>query len=436
MDIAVVGTGYVGLVSGACFAELGAHVTCVDLDPQKIAGLQNGVIPIYEPGLETLVQRNQESGRLRFTTRLEEVLDQVELVFISVGTPSLPNGAADLSAVFEVARLIGQNLTNYVAVVNKSTVPVGTAEQVRQIISHELQKRDLKVEFDVASNPEFLKEGNAIEDFMKPDRVVVGVDSQRVRQLFTTLYRPILLNNFRVFFMDIPSAEMTKYASNAMLATRISFINDIANLCELVGADISMVRRGVGSDSRIGNKFLYPGAGYGGSCFPKDVQALIHVAREHGYELKVIEAVKEVNDLQKQRLFSKFQNHYHGAIAGKRVTVWGLSFKPGTDDIRESPALTLIAQLLDAQCIVTVYDPIAMKQAEKQLGAQVTYADNLYDSVQDAEALFHVTEWKEFRMPRWKQIRKAMKNPLLIDGRNVFDPQELARQGFTYLRIG
>lgn len=435
MNIAIVGTGYVGLVSGTCFAELGANVTCVDVNKQKIQSLLNGEIPIYEPGLEQLVSRNVKAGRLHFTTNLAEVLDEVEIVFSAVGTPPDEDGSADLRYVLEVAKTIGENINKYVLVVTKSTVPVGTAQKVKATIQAELDKRGLDVPFDVASNPEFLKEGNAIDDFMKPDRVVVGVESEKAKELMTKLYKPMLLNNFRVIFMDIPSAEMTKYAANSMLATRISFMNDIANLCELVGADVNMVRKGIGTDTRIGSKFLYPGCGYGGSCFPKDVKALIKTASKHGYVMKVLNAVEEVNEKQKNILFEKFTKYYNGDIKGRKVALWGLAFKPETDDMREAPALVLIDSLLKAGCQVIAYDPVAMNECKRRIGDSIQYADNLYDTVIDADAIFHVTEWKEFRMPSWGVIKKAMKpDAVLIDGRNVFGETDL--NSIKYLRIG
>ncbi len=435
MNIAIVGTGYVGLVSGTCFSELGLNVVCVDVNEQKIKDLKNGIIPIYEPGLERMVMRNVAAERLRFTTSLNDELDNVDVIFIAVGTPPGEDGSADMRYVLEVAKTIGENINSYKLVVVKSTVPVGTSERVRIAIKNELDKRNLDIEFDVASNPEFLKEGDAINDFMKPDRVVVGVDSEKAKELMSNIYRPMMLNNFRVIFMDIPSSEMTKYASNAMLATRISFMNDIANLCELVGADVNMVRKGIGSDSRIGNKFLYPGTGYGGSCFPKDVKALIHTAEKNGYDMQVLKAVEQVNEKQKNILFEKFNRYFSGDIEGKKVAIWGLSFKPETDDMREAPSLVLINSLLDNGCEVTVYDPIAMEEAKKILGDKVIYAKDIYDSVLDAEAIFHVTEWKEFRLPNWEVIKRSMKpNPVLFDGRNVFDKNML--EGIVYLRIG
>lgn len=437
MNIAIVGTGYVGLVSGTCFAELGANVTCIDVNEEKINNLKNGVIPIYEPGLDTMVNRNVKAGRLHFSTNLASVLDHVEIVFSAVGTPPDEDGSADLRYVLEVAKTIGANMNKYLVIVTKSTVPVGTAKKVKATIQKELDRRNLNITFDVASNPEFLKEGNAIEDFMKPDRVVVGVESDRARELMTQLYKPMQLNNFRVIFMDIPSAEMTKYAANSMLATRISFMNDIANLCELVGADVNMVRKGIGSDSRIGSKFLYPGCGYGGSCFPKDVKALIKTAEEHQYNMQVLNAVEAVNEKQKNILFEKFARFYNNNIKGKKVALWGLSFKPETDDMREAPALVLIKSLLNAGCEITAYDPVAIPECKRRIGNIINYASNLYEATLDADAIFHITEWKEFRMPTWAVIKKSMhESPILLDGRNVFDKNELEKAGFTYIRIG
>jgi len=434
MNISIVGTGYVGLVSGACFAELGATVHCIDTNREKIDKLNQGIIPIYEPGLEDLVRRNVKAGRLFFSTDLTDSLNDVEMLFIAVGTPPGEDGSADLNQVLAVARKIGQNLEKYLLVVTKSTVPVGSSKQVRNAIEEELKKRRADIQFDVASNPEFLKEGAAIDDFMKPDRVVVGVESEKAKELMTRLYAPMLLSNFRVIFMDIPSAEMTKYAANAMLATRISFINEIANLCEKVGADVSMVRKGIGTDSRIGSKFLYPGPGFGGSCFPKDVKALIRTGKDHGSPLSLLESVEAINERQKKVLFTKFSNHYQGKINGMHVAIWGLSYKPGTDDMREAPSLTLIDQLLEAGCTVKAYDPAAMDEAKRRLGNKIEYASDIYDAVRDADVLFHVTEWKEYRMPDWQKVRSLMKNPLLIDGRGVFNKNDL--EGITYLKIG
>lgn len=436
MKIAIVGTGYVGLVTGTCFAEIGVNVTCVDTDRKKIQKLENGEIPIYEPGLEEMVLRNRKAGRLNFTTDLTSVLDAVDVVFSAVGTPPDEDGSADLSYVLEVARTIGANMNKYLLVVTKSTVPVGTAEKVKSVIRDELVRRGLDIGFDVASNPEFLKEGNAIDDFMSPDRVVVGVESERAKELMTTLYKPFLLNNFRVIFMDIPSAEMTKYAANSMLATRISFMNDIANLCELVGADVNMVRNGIGSDSRIGRKFLYPGCGYGGSCFPKDVKALIRTAEQNGYEMKVLKAVEEVNEKQKSVLFEKLDKSFHGDLAGKIIAMWGLSFKPETDDMREAPSLVLTELLLGAGCTIRVYDPAAMEEARHKLGSSVSYASDMYEALENADALLLVTEWKEFRLPAWNRVRQMMKGNLIIDGRNIYDENNLSEQGFVYRCIG
>lgn len=436
MKIAIVGTGYVGLVSGTCFAEIGVHVTCVDTDRKKIAALQEGIVPIYENGLEEMVQRNVKAGRLKFTTSLESCLDEVEVVFSAVGTPPDEDGSADLSYVLEVARTIGRNMKQYKLVVTKSTVPVGTARKVREVIQEELDKQGVKVAFDVASNPEFLKEGNAVNDFMSPDRVVVGVESARAEKLMSKLYKPFLLNNFRVIFMDIPSAEMTKYAANSMLATRISFMNDIANLCEMVGADVNMVRSGIGSDTRIGRKFLYPGIGYGGSCFPKDVKALIKTAEANGYQMRVLKAVEEVNELQKGVLFDKLTKHFNGELKGKTVALWGLAFKPETDDMREAPSLILINRLLQAGCRVRVYDPAAMGECRRRIGETVYYASDLYDAVLDADALMLITEWKEFRLPSWAVVRKTMAQQVVLDGRNIYDKKEMEELGFVYHCIG
>ncbi|MDX9774244.1 MAG: UDP-glucose/GDP-mannose dehydrogenase family protein [Bacteroidales bacterium] len=434
MNISIVGTGYVGLVSGACFAELGASVYCIDTDRDKIDGLNKGVIPIYEPGLEDLVHRNVKAGRLFFSTDLAESINDVEILFIAVGTPPGEDGSADLSHVLAVAKRIGETMERYLLVVTKSTVPVGSSVMVKNAIEKELKRRGRDIEFDVASNPEFLKEGAAIDDFMKPDRVVVGVGSERAKELMTRLYAPMLLSNFRVIFMDIASAEMTKYAANAMLATRISFINEIANLCEKVGADVSMVRKGIGTDSRIGTKFLYPGPGFGGSCFPKDVKALIRIGNDHGSPLTLLESVEAINERQKKVLFGKFSEYFNGELRGKRAAIWGLSYKPGTDDMREAPALTLIAQLLEAGCTVRAYDPAAMDEARLRLDDTIEYATDIYDAVTGADVLFHITEWKEYRMPEWERVRSLMKNPLLIDGRGVFNKSDL--EGITYLKIG
>lgn len=435
MKIAVVGTGYVGLVSGACFAEMGLDITCVDIDKKKIDGLNNGVIPIYEPGLEEVVRRNVEEGRLHFTTELTDCLDNVEVVFSAVGTPPDEDGSADLKYVLEVARTFGRNIKKYTVLVTKSTVPVGTAQKVKAVIREELARRKCKVPFDVASNPEFLKEGAAVKDFMSPDRVVVGVESERARKLMTKLYRPFLINNFRVLFMDIPSAEMTKYAANAMLATRISFMNDIANLCDLVGANVDMVRKGIGADTRIGSKFLYPGCGYGGSCFPKDVKALARTAREYGYTMGVIEAVEAVNERQKEIVVKKLQDKL-GTLRGKTIALWGLAFKPETDDMREAPALVVIEKLLEAGASVKVYDPVAMDECRRRIGDRVVYCKDMYDVVIDADALAVLTEWKEFRIPSWSVIKRVMKQPVLVDGRNIYSKDEVIAEGFEYAAIG
>ena len=437
MNIAIVGTGYVGLVSGTCFAETGINVTCVDVDESKVERLQRGEIPIYEPGLDEMVKKNVAAGRLKFTTDLASVLNDQEIVFSAVGTPPDEDGSADLKYVLQVARTIGQNMNKYIVVVTKSTVPVGTARKVRQTIEEELKKRGVDVPFDVASNPEFLKEGNAIKDFMSPDRVVVGVESEKAKKALTRLYKPFLINNFRVIFMDIPSAEMTKYAANSMLATRISFMNDIANLCERVGADVNMVRAGIGSDTRIGRKFLYAGCGYGGSCFPKDVKALIKTADQNGYSMEVLKAVERVNERQKSVLFDKLQQAYKGeGLSGKTIAMWGLSFKPETDDMRESTALVMIEKLLDAGCTIRAYDPIAMDECRRRIGDRIIYCRDMYDAVLDADALLLLTEWKEFRLPTWAVIRKAMRRPLVIDGRNIFDIEELEENQFEYHCIG
>lgn len=436
MKIAVVGVGYVGLVTGACFAEMGIEVVCVDVDKQRIEDLKNGIIPIYEPGLDDIVARNHKAGRLQFITDLREYLDEVEVIFSAVGTPPDEDGSADLNYVLQVARTIGENMTKYALVVTKSTVPVGTAELVKKTIAEALKKRNVDIPFDVASNPEFLKEGAAVKDFMSPDRVVVGVESERAKELMTTLYTPFMLNNFRIIFMDIPSAEMTKYAANAMLATRISFMNDIANLCELSGADVNMVRQGIGSDPRIGNKFIYPGTGYGGSCFPKDVKALIKTAETKNYKMRVLAAVDEVNEEQKKILFQKLNRYYKGDLKGKTIAMWGLSFKPETDDMRAAPSLVLADLLTEAGCTVKAFDPVAMTEAKRRIGDKIRYANDMYAAVEDADALLLVTEWKLFRMPAWGQIKKAMKRPVVFDGRNIYESADLRREGFEYFGIG
>ena len=436
MKIAIVGTGYVGLVTGTCFSEMGIDVTCVDVQDSKIEKLKKGIIPIYEPGLEDMVHRNYTAGRLKFTTDLKECLDDVEVVFSAVGTPPDEDGSADLKYVLEVARTVGRYMNKYILVVTKSTVPVGTAQKVKRAIKDEQAKRNVNIEFDIASNPEFLKEGAAVKDFMSPDRVVVGVESERAEKLMSKLYRPFLLNNFRVIFMDVPSAEMTKYAANAMLATRISFMNDIANLCELVGADVNMVRSGIGSDTRIGRKFLYPGIGYGGSCFPKDVKALIKTAEQNGYQMRVLHAVEEVNELQKSILFDKLCKHFNNELKGKTIALWGLAFKPETDDMREAPSLVLIDKLLKAGCKVRAYDSAAMDECRRRIGESIYYAKDMYDAVLDADALMLVTEWKEFRLPSWAVIKKTMEKPVVLDGRNIYDKKEMEEQEFTYHCIG
>ena len=435
MNIAIVGTGYVGLVSGACFAEVGANVTCVDIDKTKIENLSKGEIPIYEPGLDVLVNRNVKAGRLHFTTNLVDVIDDVEAVFCAVGTPPDEDGSADLSHVIEVARTFGRLINKYSILVTKSTVPVGTADIIKEVVQEELAKRGVEVEFEVASNPEFLKEGAAIKDFMSPDRVVIGIESQRARKVMERLYRPFLLNNFRVLFMDIPSAEMTKYAANAMLATRISFMNEIADLCELTGADVNMVRKGIGSDIRIGSKFLYPGCGYGGSCFPKDVKALVAAGEQRGLDMQIIKAVECVNENQKSVVFNKLQKALNN-LNGKRVAVWGLSFKPETDDMRCAPSLVIIDKLLTSGAEVIVYDPVAMDECHRRVGDRVKYAIDMYDAVVDADAIALVTEWKQFRLPSWKAIQKSMRGNVVVDGRNIYDPIEMAEYGFDYHCIG
>ena len=435
MNIAIIGTGYVGLVSGACFAEMGVNVTCVDVDKQKIDNLANGVVPIYEPNLTDMVIKNHSAGRLHFSTDLKSCLSDVEVLFCAVGTPPDEDGAADLRYVLDVARTVGQNIDKYILFVTKSTVPVGTARKVKAVIVEELSRRGVDVEFDVASNPEFLKEGAAIKDFMSPDRIVVGTESQRARQIMDKLYKPFTLNHYRMIYTDIPSAEMIKYASNAMLATRISFMNEIANLCDLVGADVNMVRQGIGSDSRIGNKFLYPGCGYGGSCFPKDVKALIRTASDNGYVMSILQAVENVNNRQKSILFDKLCLVFDGDIKDKTIAVWGLAFKPETDDMREAPSLVVIDKLLAAGCSVKVYDPIAMDECRRRIGNSVMYADNMYDAAEGADAILLITEWKEFRMPSWSRVRQIMKTPVIIDGRNIYDKNEMSENGFVYKHI-
>lgn len=436
MNIAIVGTGYVGLVTGTCFSEMGVDVTCVDINEAKIKALQGGVMPIYEPGLESLVLKNVEAGRLHFTTDLTACLDNVSIVFSAVGTPLDEDGSADLRYVLDVARTVGRSINKYTLLVTKSTVPVGTAQKVKAVIQEELDKRGVTIPFDVASNPEFLKEGAAIKDFMAPDRVVVGIESDHARKLMERLYRPFVLNGYPILFMDIPSAEMTKYAANAMLATRISFMNDIANLCERVGADVECVRKGIGSDTRIGKHFLYAGCGYGGSCFPKDVKALLHTGKENGYTMRVIEAVEEVNETQKSIVFEKVNKLFNNDLKGKIVAIWGLAFKPDTDDMREAPALEVIARLLAAGTVVKVYDPVAMAECRRRIDDFVVYSQDMYEAVIDADALLLLTEWKQFRIPSWSVIHKVMKSHVVVDGRNIYDGEELKELGFTYSRIG
>lgn len=436
MNIAIVGTGYVGLVSGTCFSEMGINVTCVDVDEKKIENLKKGVISIYEPGLEDMVRKNIQAGRLNFTTDLADVLDDVEIVFSAVGTPPDEDGSADLKYVLAVAKTIGKNIKKYTVVVTKSTVPVGTAKKVKETIQAELDKRGENVKFDVASNPEFLKEGAAIKDFMSPDRVVVGIESEKAKEIMSRLYKPFMLVSDRLIFTDIPSAEMIKYAANSMLATRISFMNDIANLCELVGADVNMVRKGIGTDTRIGKKFLYAGCGYGGSCFPKDVKALIKTAQKVGYDMEVLQAVESVNEKQKSILFNKLMKHFNGDINGKTIAIWGLAFKPETDDMREAPALVLIDKIISVGASVKVYDPIAMPECKRRIGDKVVYCKDMYEAVVDVDTLLLVTEWKEFRMPSLEVLNKTMKNKVIIDGRNIYDAKEMVESGFDYYKIG
>jgi UDPglucose 6-dehydrogenase len=432
----MVGTGYVGLVSGTCFAETGIDVTCVDVDKRKIDNLNNGILPIWEPGLDDMVSRNVAKNKLRFTTSLKDSLDGVDVVFSAVGTPPDDDGSADLKFVIEVAREVGRHMNDYLVMVTKSTVPIGTAERVRKTIQKELDARGSKLTFDVASNPEFLKEGSAIQDFLKPDRIVVGVDTEKAQKVMSKLYRPFLLNNHPVLMMDIPSAEMTKYAANSMLATKISFMNDIANLCEIVGADVKNVRLGIGSDTRIGNKFIYPGAGYGGSCFPKDVKALIKTADENGYSLDILKSVEAVNDRQKSVMYNKVARYFNHQLKGKKIALWGLSFKPNTDDMREAPSLVFIEKIMAEGGSVKAYDPVAMKETEHKLGDKIEYASDMYDALIDADALVVITEWSEFRMPNMKIMEKLLKNKLIFDGRNIYDPIELKEAGWYYEPIG
>ena len=436
MKIIMVGSGYVGLVSGTCFAETGVDVACIDVDKQKIDKLKNGVMPIYEPGLEDMVVRNMEKGRLVFSTSLKDNLADSDAVFIAVGTPPDEDGSADLKYVLGVAREVGQSMNDYMVVVTKSTVPIGTSKKVKEAILEEQDKRGVSIPFDVASNPEFLKEGSAIGDFLKPERIIVGTESDNAEKIMRRLYKPFVLNNHPIIFMDIPSAELTKYAANSMLATRISFMNDIANLCEIVGADINAVRSGIGSDSRIGGKFIYAGVGYGGSCFPKDVQALIKTADENNYSLEILKAVENVNNRQKEVLFKKVLEHFNGDIKGKRFAIWGLSFKPRTDDMREAPVLVIIDKLVEAGASLIAYDPVAMDEARRIVGDKIEYASDQYDALVDSDALLLVTEWNDFRTLNYKVLSKLMKNKLIFDGRNLYEPSEMKEFGFTYYGIG
>ena len=436
MKIAIVGSGYVGLVTGACFSEVGIDVVCVDVDEKKISNLKKGIIPIYEPGLEDMIKRNMSKNRLSFSISLADVINDADAVFISVGTPPDEDGSADLKHVLAVARECGKHMDDYKLIVTKSTVPVGTSEKVRNAVQDELDKRMVDIPFDVASNPEFLKEGAAIDDFLKPDRIVVGTESERAEKILNTLYKPFTLNGHPIIFMDIVSAEMTKYAANSMLATKISFINDIANLCEIVGADINNVRRGIGSDSRIGKKFIYPGIGYGGSCFPKDVQALIRTASENEYELQVLKAVESVNKSQKLVLFNKINTFFKGELEGKTIAIWGLSFKPRTDDMREAPSLEIIKELLDAGASVKAYDPVAINEAKHHFGDTIEYCEDQYEALIDADCLAVLTEWSEFRLPNFKVVKRLLNRPVVFDGRNIYDKDEMHFMGFEYACIG
>jgi UDPglucose 6-dehydrogenase len=436
MKIAIVGTGYVGLVTGTCFAETGVDVVCVDIDKKKIDNLEKGIIPIYEPGLEPMVVRNHEKGRLKFSTNLKDCLDDCQAVFIAVGTPPDEDGSADLQYVIAVAREIGKYMNDYLVAVTKSTVPISTSKKVKAAIQDELDKRNSDLTFDIASNPEFLKEGSAVDDFLKPDRIVVGVESEKAEKTMKRLYKPFILNGHPLIFMDVPSAEMTKYAANSMLATKISFMNDIANLCEIVGADITNVRRGIGSDPRIGQKFIYAGAGYGGSCFPKDVKALIKTGNENGYNLRILQSVEDVNDDQKIVLYTKINEHFAGQLKGKKIALWGLSFKPNTDDMREAPALVLVDMLTAAGAEVKAYDPVAIKESKRIIGDKIEYAEEMYEATIDADALVLMTEWSEFRIPNYKVLAKLLKNKVIFDGRNIYDPQEMEENGFKYYGIG
>lgn len=436
MKITIVGSGYVGLVTGACFSEVGVDVVCVDIDEKKIENLKNGIIPIYEPGLEEMIERNMEKDRLHFTTSLKDAIQDSDVVFISVGTPPDEDGSADLKHVLAVARECGKHMNDYKLIVTKSTVPVGTSVKVKNAVQEELDKRKANINFDVASNPEFLKEGAAIKDFLRPDRIVIGTESEKAEKLLNRLYKPFTLNGHPVISMDIVSAEMTKYAANSMLATKISFINDIANLCEIVGADINNVRKGIGSDGRIGTKFIYPGIGYGGSCFPKDVQALIRTAGEHNYDLQVLKAVEAVNKKQKTVLFDKIFAHFNGDLAGKTVAIWGLSFKPQTDDMREAPSLEIVKKLLEAGATVKAYDPVAIEEAKHHFGDSITYSPDQYETLIDADCLAVLTEWSEFRIPNFKIMQPLMNTPAIFDGRNIYDKDEMKEFNFIYQCIG
>ncbi|WP_291859880.1 UDP-glucose/GDP-mannose dehydrogenase family protein [Marinilabilia sp.] len=436
MKISIVGTGYVGLVTGTCFADTGVNVTCVDIDEKKINNLKKGVVPIYEPGLETMIKNNVEKGRLHFSTSLKDSLDQAEVIFIAVGTPPGEDGSADLRHVIAVASEIGKHITQSIVVVTKSTVPIGTAEKVRAAIKAEMDKRSADIPFYVASNPEFLKEGNAIDDFLKPDRIVVGTDSEEAEKVIRRLYKPFLLNNHPILFMDIPSAELTKYAANSMLATKISFMNDMANLCELVGADVNMVRKGIGSDSRIGNKFIYPGIGYGGSCFPKDVKAIIRTAKTYNYPLRLLEAVENINEDQKRIIAAKVKNYFNNDVKGKTFALWGLSFKPNTDDMREAPSIIIVKELIEAGAKIKAYDPVAMNEAKKEMGNAITFGQDPYDVLIDADGLLLLTEWPEFRIPNYNVMSKLMNHKVVFDGRNIYDMNEMNENGFDYFGIG
>lgn len=436
MKIAVVGTGYVGLVSGTCFAETGTIVSCVDVNAAKISQLNKGIIPIYEPGLEDMVKRNVEKQRLSFTTSIKDAMVGAEAIFIAVGTPPDEDGSADLKHVLAVAKEIGENLQTYTVVINKSTVPVGTAQKVKNAVAKELQKRGVTIPFDVASNPEFLKEGNAIDDFLKPDRIVIGTETEEAQKMMSKLYKPFLLNGHPIIFMDLLSAELTKYAANAMLATKISFMNDIANLCEIVGADVNLVRKGIGSDSRIGNKFIYAGAGYGGSCFPKDVKALIKTAKDHHHSLEILKSVENVNERQKLVVYNKVKDFFNGNLKGKKIAMWGLSFKPNTDDMREAPSLVIIENLLKDGATVSAYDPVAMPEARHTLGDTIHFANSPYEATKGADALVLITEWSEFRIIDFDQLEKTMNQKAIFDGRNIYDPEEMVERGYVYYSIG